>query len=340
MSEGSSRIDLPDELFFDAAPYPRNEKEFKTLVKRLKHNAIGAEDFLDEPQSLLVLRRWHALDFPWHEPSGWDDFGTERRPVPPPLRPHQYATETVTIDVQLKKPLQTGRHKWSQVWRGTMSVSETNRSAPVVAKIFLESLFPPPEEFGVTEEEEQKSWPTGAQQARREAWAYWTLRSLQGRALPWSFGFFKVQLCHGEEAFAHIMEFIDRPSGRDTALDDPCREGEIRRLADAISASFYEMVQLGVMHTDVNRRNMLIELGDENPVVWIDFAGAEPVCPVDVHYDGAAIVNALINMDFKQRRLVDWLQDRRRLGPPWMSIYEELISNPRWLHKVEKNSWE
>ncbi|KAH9946877.1 hypothetical protein B0H21DRAFT_891684 [Amylocystis lapponica] len=85
--------------------------------------------------------------------------------------------------------------------------------APVVVKIFQESryewaLYEPDMLDCINFDEVEFA----NKLAEQEALAYDLLQTLQGRVIPWSYGFFKFNLPNGESAFAHVMEHINGPS--------------------------------------------------------------------------------------------------------------------------------
>ena len=122
----------------------------------------------------------------------------------------------------LKTPLQVGNKKWSQVWTGIMTSKDLPHvpPAPVVIKLFQESLFPrEPYLNAFVGDFQYAEWFPGARLAANEAYAYDRMRAIQGgvisstisryallqmmkgsfsvyvgRSVAWSYGFCKVFL--------------------------------------------------------------------------------------------------------------------------------------------------
>ncbi|KAL6302957.1 hypothetical protein BKA93DRAFT_374147 [Sparassis latifolia] len=263
-----------------------------------------------------------------------------------------FVKENANITITLTRPLQTGFGKWAQVWCANLrwcaihedstSNSESDRGAHVVVKIFQESAFRPPEYFdedGI----ESGYWRTGAKQARAEALAYVCMMSLQGREVPWSYGFFKVRLPHGELAYAHVMEFVDGKAGGLTRLRN-CTGQDLWTVMDAMSSCLYAVIKCGVVQKDVTCENIIIRPGAAQPVVFVDFAAMQSlrspsVGPVrdpeliewDISNDVASLIRAFRKMAVQMSDIAAWLEDRAHRGAPWTRLFAFLTEKmPRW----------
>lgn len=130
-----------------------------------------------QPQKVNIFRRWRQSQHPWSA----SPLPLECRDVPSILLHPAYKDDTQAA-LYLVKPLQVGPEQWSQVWEGSLRLDtkskQDHQPARVVIKLFQESRFP-------------RSWPAsplnprtgpthGAEHAKREAWAYNVLRSMQG----------------------------------------------------------------------------------------------------------------------------------------------------------------
>ena len=86
----------------------------------------------------------------------------------------------------LKTPLQVGEEKWSQVWTGIMTSKDLPHvpPAPVVIKLFQESLFPgDPYLIDFLGDLQYAEWFPGARLAANEVYAYDRMKAIQGRVI-------------------------------------------------------------------------------------------------------------------------------------------------------------
>ncbi|KAF8530723.1 hypothetical protein JB92DRAFT_2857546 [Gautieria morchelliformis] len=179
----------------------------------------------------------------------------------------------------LQARIQGGDAKWSQVWRGVMTSQDFPDvpPVPVVMKLFQESylgFFPKITDlWGNLDWAE---WLPGARLAANEAWAYDRMRALQGRSVPWSYGFCKCLLPNGQATFGHVMEVIDGPTASTMTADQlGLDEVGIFNLGDALAAALHEMHECGVIHDDIKGDNVIIHHNPSNHdcnVVLLDFA--------------------------------------------------------------------
>lgn len=177
-------VKLPSDNFFRDA-YPMTLPEYEANVKRLEtardawHAAREALPDGAVP-TIKVLARWpDSRDLSKLQPEELKD----RRAIPEIARNPAYKKALADkIEIVLGTPLQSGDKKWSQVWKARVNVPGAVGS-DVVIKIFQESLFRRPDEYGVPgdEVEDYGWWPSGARIARTEAWAFNVkLKNLQG----------------------------------------------------------------------------------------------------------------------------------------------------------------
>ncbi|KAF8484077.1 hypothetical protein JB92DRAFT_3031708 [Gautieria morchelliformis] len=179
----------------------------------------------------------------------------------------------------LQAPIQGGDGKWSQVWRGVMTSQDFPdvSPVPVIIKLFQESYLGLGPEIGdLWGDLDYAEWLPGARLAANEAWAYDRMRALQGRTVPWSYGFCKCLLPNGEATFGHVMEVIEGPTASTTTPDElGLDEVGIFNLGDAVATALHEMHECGVLHNDIKGDNVIIHHNPSNQdcnVVLLDFA--------------------------------------------------------------------
>ncbi|KAL6299495.1 hypothetical protein BKA93DRAFT_753419 [Sparassis latifolia] len=330
-------LTLPDDDFF-RAPYPATTSEYLAFCDGLKQHA-SAWHPSDAPWTVDIVQRWRSLDLPCLRTNL---LPPEYRPVPEVVRHASFTQQDQEVILAMYIPLQTGPQKWGQVWHGTMNVRSLIRTesrqglapAPVVVKIFQESLFEDPSLFEPEMGIAQGGWLTGAQQARREAWAYSSTRSLQGREVPWSYGMFKFRLSHGELAFAHVMECVEGQLGKNVSLRDSS-EAQLWLLADAISSGFYKMIECGILHFDLSLRNIIIRLGSSYPVVFLDLTFAFEYTESMIDDGVISLMIALRDMGADMYVIKAWLDDRVHSGLPWSRMFVRGFElRPHWFDHV------
>ncbi|KAF8530740.1 hypothetical protein JB92DRAFT_458019 [Gautieria morchelliformis] len=243
---------------------PQTEEDLQAFWLRLcayKEAAIKAPL---HPDHVLTVTNYMG-SYHGHPSSG-------TRELPPLIRQCTGYTITVPLLV-LQAPIQVGDGKWSQVWRGTMASQDLPDvpPVPVVIKLFQESYLG----FGPGIEDlwstlEYADWLPGARLAANEAWAYDRMRALQGRSVPWSYGFCKCVLPNGEATFGHVMEVIDGPTASTMTADElGLDEVGVFNLADALAMAVHEMHDCGVVHDDIKGHNVIIHHNPSNQ----DYAG-------------------------------------------------------------------
>lgn len=259
---------------------PTDEAAYVEL--RRKHQKFAKESipYYERKKKMEVraTARWQYSSYSLTEPllDGCRAF--------PPTIIHSHSQDPRKIHFDLNELITGGPGKDSQVWKGNMSLpncdteSEPLDPVPVIVKIFQDSLMDwlprwtdPNIEGG--------AWEGGMWSAKSEAWAYFTLESMQGRDIPWSYGFYKFALPTGEIAYGHVMEFVEGDIGnfvvlRRYKLDD----STLRSLANNILAITFRMNALGVAHCDIAGHNILYRPHDLRYLfVIINFSAAEPL---------------------------------------------------------------
>ncbi|KAI0923111.1 hypothetical protein AcW1_002412 [Taiwanofungus camphoratus] len=299
-----------EELFHQDYP-------IQTYVQPMERYAATSLPHCNEPTELTILARWPFFDFGWESNTSQD-----RRSVPSIMR-HQAFRKADGVRLSATRALQTGNYNWSQVWEGNLSlsneVSET-RSATVVIKIYQESLMDLSEDDDAEMITATRVLSSSAKHAKTEAWAYTRMQSLQGKEIPWFYGFFKLQLAHGEVAFAQVMELVLGEQGTAISLEnDP--DDRIWQLADYIVSCIYEINRCGVLFGDVKDRNMIFTQDQLPAVVMIDFASSQEVNEENMANDLLAIFSVLKVMDARWTVIEAWYEARRQQRPPWATIF-------------------
>lgn len=129
------------------------------------------------PQKLEIRQRWRQSQHPWST----SPLPLECREVPSIVL-HPAFQDDAEVVLFLVKPLQVGPERWSQTWEGSLrfksASNQDHQPARVVIKLFQESQFPPSWRHS---DRNPGTGPTyGAEHAKREAWAYSVLHSMQG----------------------------------------------------------------------------------------------------------------------------------------------------------------
>ncbi|KAF8530718.1 hypothetical protein JB92DRAFT_2857508, partial [Gautieria morchelliformis] len=208
----------------------------------------------------------------------------------PPLIRQSTGYTVIMPTLVLQAPIQVGNGKWSQVWRGIMTSQEFPDvpPVPVVIKLFQENYL----KIGPSIEDiwgdlDYAEWLPGARLAANEAWAYDRMRALQGRTVPWSYGFCKCVLPNGETTFGHVMEVIDGPTASTTTANElGLDDVGVFNLADALATAVHEMHECGVAHRDIKGDNVIIHHNPSNQagnVVLLDFSLCTTLGPPSMH---------------------------------------------------------
>ncbi|KAL6302958.1 hypothetical protein BKA93DRAFT_790606 [Sparassis latifolia] len=256
------------------------------------------------PFSAGVVKQWRSFDLPCLTA---DPLSDNYRPIPA-LVQHEAFLREGKISLAMVHPLQIGTRKWSQVWRGSMKMSYADdilEAAPVVIKIFQQSLFPDPFEYhseagGI----DCGGWLTGAQQARREACAFSRMKLLQ--------------------------EFVEGSSGKELKFGDATAT-DFWAVAEVLASDFYNMTQCGVLHDDITLSNLIVSPGDPHPVVFIDFAFAQPFTEADRDRGVFPIVYALRDMGMELDAIEAWFKNGINRGVPWSRMFvHQSEKSPRW----------
>ncbi|KAF8497702.1 hypothetical protein JB92DRAFT_3146626 [Gautieria morchelliformis] len=239
-------------------------------------------------------------------------------------------------ELLLETPIRVGEELCSQVWKGTMTSGDLPDMppAPVAVKLFQESFFTniKPTVYDFWGDVDYVEWVPGARLAAREAWAYERMRPLQGRGVPWSYGFCKCVLPNGERMFGHVMEFVDGPTvdmktADELGLDDT----GIFNLADSLLMTMYEMHECGIIHADVKEDNVIILFDPSNQHcdgVLLDFAvctapGA-PFWTKLMIQSNVLCIGVLLEKLGAAGRAIPWLQFRLQSNHPYVGVLADL----------------
>jgi hypothetical protein len=166
---------LQDEKFFEQHLPEDTSSSYAAFLAHVDINEDAcAKTIHGKPPTIAVSQVWFG-NAPWlasNTPS--------HRPAPSLVHHHAF-TRPGAIKIALTQPLQVGWGKWAQVWKGEMTLASAPDvpPAPVCIKIFQESLYTRPADFD-PEHGLSGEWNCGAQHARKEAWAYSAMSSIQG----------------------------------------------------------------------------------------------------------------------------------------------------------------
>jgi len=222
---------------------------------------------------------------------------------------------------------------WGQIWLASIQTVTGQLSGPILVKLFQESLFPLQDrhDFKLYE-----IW-CAATQSANEAWAFETLKPLQGSLLPHSYGFYDFALPCGQTVCGHVMEYIEGdPLRRDyegmlNASWDAGETKDMRRVwLENLAEGVHRMHCLGVHHGDLSISNILRLRSDPNNFVFIDFARACPpsACTIHVRYDEEGLQDALWEME-DCVVVAAWLEEKRAENVPWALVYGEFSLESR-----------
>jgi hypothetical protein len=196
---------LEEQFFQPRLPKDSHGSSYSTFLAHVDNlEETCARTIHGKPPVIAVVQEWFG-DCPWlncNDPT--------HRQAPAVVHHSMYMTSGST-KITLEQPLQVGWGKLAQVWKGKMALTAAPEVPPAVVcvKNFQESMYVDLD----TEDSDScdSEWKCGAQQARREAWAYSAMTSIQGICaclvyhsssvlsasflgcqIPWSYGFFEV----------------------------------------------------------------------------------------------------------------------------------------------------
>ncbi|TDL19040.1 hypothetical protein BD410DRAFT_806139 [Rickenella mellea] len=257
----------------------------------------------DRPPSLVVKDQWMlSVVDPGFDPS--------------PLRLRRdrcYLEPNKPFSVVATASICTGMDRYSQVWLGAILLSDTSTTT-VVIKIFQQSLFP--------DDSDSRSHHA-AKLPKTEAYLFVDMKSLQGREVPWSYGFYKFKLPHGEIAIGHVMEYIPAPTCA-LLLEQISSTGLASRRVDvevsgeksspfsciqikSMAMAIYQIHNCNVAHRDVDVRHMLIaDWVEFTGVVFLDFTWAGAVDPESVKRDAQRVIKILKKFNVQDRDIEEW----------------------------------
>ncbi|KAF8579282.1 hypothetical protein K439DRAFT_410342 [Ramaria rubella] len=314
-------------FYFDC---PTNISDLLQFHKRTRGYKTAALEAPISPPFTLVVTDCHG-----------------RKPIfPSPIR-RQVALAILTsiasgpdaLQLVLTEPVQVGEDQTSQVWKGTMSTTGSQNEtypADVMIKIYQESLYQDaPALCDLVHDGFHIEWHPGAYTAGREAWAYDRMEELQGRSVPWSYGFYKFLLPNGESAFGHVMELVDGlratlPQAKASALG--LDEASIWNLADELGRTLHDIHSCGVLHADLHPQNVLLVLKTEGegyssiqPVI-VDFGLCLTVNDKDrlqsmLMREAEGIELVLREMDIPNSMISEWYQARLNNPPYWRTMF-------------------
>ncbi|KAI0056459.1 hypothetical protein BV25DRAFT_1921001 [Artomyces pyxidatus] len=215
---------------------------------------------------------------------------------PPRARPlPSFAHATASHTLVLETLLQPGLERWSEVWIARVVSPTSGASDPsqpsdrVVLKFIQPSMlkFPSVEQAKRTNEWKESYYPP-KYLASREDGMYHVLQLAQGFAVPYYFGVHQVTMPNGEHAHMLVMEYIPgvclsawkmsrahSTNDRQSTLDPTTHAALVPFLRNTTVMAFRSLKaiqDLGVLHADVNARNMILYPSDSAPsqVVFID----------------------------------------------------------------------
>ncbi|KAH9943629.1 hypothetical protein B0H21DRAFT_748274, partial [Amylocystis lapponica] len=320
---------LPDETFLQYA-LPHDEYEFADWKKEL-------DGYYFTQYKKDQARSWSYVDFPWlpSPPAG-------HRPPPPLIQHPLFGHSECRFD--FSQSLST-KYDEAQVWLATLSFTDPALSnvqpATVAVKIFQLSRY----EICNTFDEHLSSLEDGWAQAlfpKTEAWAYYRMRSIQGKTIPWSYGFYKFRLPHGELAIAHVMEYIEGQPLNAIPFKYLTRE-QAWRMLDCLVSSLFLIHRCGVAHYDIKMANYIVphrgeEFLEEDvggtestlrlgpPIVYIDFNFAKIADDASVTRDLKLVFIYIGDIPNKKETYETWLEDRlQRQELEWQPILRKML---------------
>ncbi|EED77911.1 predicted protein [Postia placenta Mad-698-R] len=308
--------DIEDLTFFHFEP-PRDDAAFRELRKHFsklrsapllrftetdeEHEAridatAGERKAVSIP--ITATARWKPSQAPW-------SIVTEDcRPVPAIVR-HPDFQQLDQLEFSLVDRLKTGQQRCAQVYKGTLSLKSSSEPPIVVVfKIFQECYIPLPWDLHPEMGLDYGFWPDGAQQARLQTWAHQQLKSMQGKQIPWLYGVFKFKL-PADEAYGLVTEYVEGMPGHCVVLNSIwSSKDELWKLAEYALCTALDMSELGVVHGDLMKQNLIIRQGDTKfPIVFIDFGNAKAVGSETRVSNGYGILQELVQMGFPREVL-------------------------------------
>jgi len=194
------------------------------------------------------------------------------------------------------------------------------KATVVVIKVFQESLFPPVDD---------DDYEDGAKQARAEACSYKLMSRVQGRSVPWSYGFFKFKMSHGEIAYGHVMEYIPAPTSA-LLLEQishtnglPLSEARWTSMIESMVKGLHEIHECGVSHRDLALRNIIMSDWDRlSGAVFIDFAFATQADNNCIKQDAESIISAVKRFDIPEYEIKAWYD--KQCAEKWVSMFSDV----------------
>ncbi|KAJ7572293.1 hypothetical protein C8J56DRAFT_990659 [Mycena floridula] len=177
-------LGLEDQPFFKLPILSRSQSKHINTVYGVD------DDTIDEPPPLsTIVDSWSSGSLPAASPIGY-------RKLPENVADFNLDSGSSIVATNA---LSIGRDRSSQVWMGSMASSPNSQPWPVVIKLFRWALTP--DDFNGRQERAETL-------IQNNAAIFQSLKSLQGRELPWSYGFFKFQLPLDGIVIGHVMEYV------------------------------------------------------------------------------------------------------------------------------------
>ncbi|KAF8504255.1 hypothetical protein JB92DRAFT_2967740, partial [Gautieria morchelliformis] len=316
-------VNIESGFFYFKCPQTNEDvQSFRDRLRAYKYASLKAPL---QPGHVLVVTNYMRS---YHDPPS-----PRTRELPPLIRKGTGHVMTMP-ELLLETPIRVGEELWSQVWKGTMTSGDLPDMppAPVAVKLFQESFFTNvPTIYDFWGGLDYVEWIPGARLAAHEAWAYERMRALQGRGVPWSYGFCKCVLPNGEWMFGHVMEFVDGPTlDMKTADELGLDDAGIFNLADSLCLTIYEMHECGIIHKDIKEDNVIILFDPSNQhcdAMLLDFA-IGPIFHATIHHHSPSIlfisIDGLLMKLGVEERGVPWLQFRLQSNHPYVEVLASL----------------
>lgn len=278
-------------------PNPHNHEEYTQVLRawaerrraeswspvrpghELCFTAQPAFDFLPLPSYQVAHSSYLGQPLAPLDSTAEDAYAHPRRPYFDSLRLN--SDSLPEFRVILNTSLSTGLAKFAQVWKAEV-MCPNGPSLAVVVKIFQGSLFPQPQWLDRHRIIDQGT-PLQEEVAHCEAWAYERLRPAQGTVVPYSYGFYLVELPCKDIVCAHIMEFVDgvSPATYSRSFGGYVNEEKTEKFLITIAKSVYTLHCLGVVHRDIGWWNILVPGLHPGACILIDFSSARSLedCP-------------------------------------------------------------
>ncbi|KAF9804384.1 hypothetical protein IEO21_09411 [Rhodonia placenta] len=355
--------EIEDPSFLNFEP-PRDDAAFRELRKHFSElrdapplrfteareeyeariDAIGGIKGIAERKAVSIpitaTARWEPSQTPW------SIITEDHRPVPAVVLQPGFE-ELDQLEFSLVDRLKTGQQRCAQVYKGTLSLKSSSEPPIVVVfKIFQECYIPLPWDLHPEMGLDYGFWPDGAQQARLQTWAHQQLKSMQGKQIPWLYGVFKFKL-PADEAYGLVTEYVEGMPGHCVVLNSIwSSKNELWKLkAEYALCTALDMSELGVVHGDLMKQNLIIRQGDTKfPIVFIDFRNAKAVGSETRVSNGygrlvCRILQELVQMGFPREVLREWLGDCRD-SPPSQQLQDFIAEAPvgygweKWMEMI------